>query len=72
MLEPQALLYDAQLRHRATLGASGEPLRVGDRLQYAARGEYVVFRVEDREGQIRYHAVASEGWDDDRQAPRLG
>ena len=59
---PQVLLYDAELRHRATLGARGEARQVGDRLRYPGRGEYAVFRVEAGDSQIRYRAVASHGW----------
>jgi hypothetical protein len=69
----RGVLYDADLRQTATLGAGDDGERtIGDRLRYAGRGEYVIFRVESSADAVIYHAVTSDGWDDQRRAPRAG
>ena len=58
------LTYDADMNFRARLPLFRD-IGVGDTVRYAARGEYVVFKIEEVEGEKRFHAIEPEGWNDD-------
>jgi len=54
--------YDADMNFRARLPLFRD-LGVGGTVRFAARGEYMIFKIEEVEGEKRFHAIEPEGWD---------